>query len=160
MEKKLGVYICGGCGLGDALDLDALAKVATKEYKAPICKQHPYLCSAEGAGLIKADLDQGEVNSVVIAACSPRVMADVFDFGPAILLERVNLREQVVWSHPAGDEDTQMLAEDQLRMGLAKMKEMQPPSPFEGENLSKRILVVGGGLTGMTRRQRSRQSRL
>ncbi len=129
---------------------DALAKVATKEYKAAICKQHSHLCGPEGAGLIKADLEQGEVNSVVIAACSPRVMTDVFDYGPAILLERVNLREQVAWSHPAGDEDTQMLAEDQLRIGLARMKEMEPPSPFEGENLSKRILVVGGGLTGMS----------
>lgn len=150
MEKKLGVYICGGCGLGDALDLNSLGKVATKEFKAPLCKQHPHLCGAEGAGLIKADVDQGEVNSIVVAACSPRVMTDVFDYGPAILLERVNLREQVAWSHPAGDEDTQMLAEDQLRMGLNRMKEMEPPSPFEGENLSKRILVVGGGLTGMS----------
>ncbi|HBD10483.1 MAG TPA: heterodisulfide reductase subunit A, partial [Syntrophobacteraceae bacterium] len=150
MEKKLGVYICGGCGLGDALDLDSLAKVATKEFKVPVCKQHSHLCGAEGAGLIKADVDQGGVNSIVVAACSPRVMTDVFDYGPAVLLERVNLREQVAWSHPAGDEDTQMLADDQLRIGLNRMKEMEPPSPFEGENLSKRILVVGGGLTGMS----------
>ncbi len=28
------------------------------------------------------------------------------------MLERSNLREQCVWSHPANDEDTQMMAED------------------------------------------------
>jgi quinone-modifying oxidoreductase, subunit QmoB len=150
MEKKLGVYICGGCGIGDALDGDALTKVATKEYKAPVCRQHPHLCGQEGCSVIKADLDQGEVNSVLIAACSPRIMADVFDFGPEVLLERVNLREQVVWSHPANDEDTQMMADDQLRLSLTKMKEMELTIPFAGENLSKRVLVVGGGLTGIT----------
>ena len=35
MEKKLAVYICTGCGLGDTLDVDALGKVATDELKVP-----------------------------------------------------------------------------------------------------------------------------
>jgi quinone-modifying oxidoreductase subunit QmoB len=150
MDKQVGVYICSGCGIGDALDSSALAKVATGEHKAAVCKQHACLCSQEGADLIRNDLARATVNSVLIAACSPRVMTDVFDFGADVLQERVNLREQVVWSHPAGDEDTQMLAEDQLRMGLIKLKEMELATPFEAENLSKRILVVGGGLAGMT----------
>ena len=150
MEKKIGVYICTGCGLGDAIESSALAKVAKSEYKVPICTEHPFLCSAEGASLIRSDLEKTEVNTVVIAACSPRVMTDVFDFGPDTVMERVNLREQVVWSHPPNDEDTQMLAEDQLRMGLVKAREAEPPAPFVAEDLSKRILVVGGGLAGMT----------
>jgi quinone-modifying oxidoreductase subunit QmoB len=150
MEKKMGVYICTGCGLGDALDIDALAKVATGEYKAPVCRQHGFLCGPEGVAQIKNDLESEGVNTLVIAGCSPRVMFDVFDFGPDKILERVNLREQVVWSHPAGDEDTQMMAEDQLRMGLTKAGEMLPLEPFVAENLSKKILVVGGGLAGMT----------
>ncbi len=150
MEKKVGAYICTGCGIGEALDVAALAKVATGEYKVPVCKEHGFLCSDEGRAMIQADVDNEGVNTLVIAACSPRVMVDVFDFGPDKVVERVNLREQVVWTHPAGDEDTQMMAEDYLRMGLTKAQEMEPPVPFEGEDLSKRILVVGGGLTGLT----------
>lgn len=150
MEKKLGVYICSGCGIGESLDLSALEDVALREGKASLCRQHPSLCSPEGASLINTDVAGEEVNSLVIAACSPRVMTDVFSFGPDKVVERVNLREQVVWSHPAGDEDTLMLAEDSLRMGIARAKESEPPTPFMGENLSKRILVVGGGLVGMT----------
>ncbi len=150
MDTKMGVYICTGCGLGDALDMDALAQVATGEHKAPICRQLPFLCGADGVGSIRSDIEKEGVNALVIAACSPRVMTDVFDFGPDKVLERVNLREQVVWSHPANDEDTQMMAEDQLRMGLTKAKEMQPLEPFLAEDLSKRILVVGGGLAGLT----------
>ena len=150
MEKKIGAYICTGCGIGDALDIDALANVATGEYKASACKQHSFFCSEDGVAEIKADIENSGVDTIVIAACSPRVMADIFDFGRDKVVERVNLREQVVWAHPPNDEDTQMMAEDQLRMGLTKAKEMLPPEPFMAENLSKKILVVGGGLAGLT----------
>ena len=58
MEKKLGVYICGGCSIGEGLDLEALSLVATKEYKAPVCKTHPALCGEEGVNLIKQDMEE------------------------------------------------------------------------------------------------------
>ncbi len=150
MDKKTGVYICTGCGIGDALDADALSNLATSEFKVASCKLSPILCSAEGLSLMRQDIDGAGIDTLVIAACSPRVMTDAFTFELDKVVERVNLREQVAWCHPAGDEDTQMLAEDQLRMGITKANEMQPLTPFEAEDMSKRILVVGGGLTGMT----------
>jgi quinone-modifying oxidoreductase subunit QmoB len=77
-------------------------------------------------------------------------MTDVFEFAPDKVVERVNLREQVAWCQPAGEEDTLMMAEDLMRMGLVKVGESQPLEPFIAEDLSKKLLVVGGGLTGMT----------
>jgi quinone-modifying oxidoreductase, subunit QmoB len=150
MDRKMAVYICEGCGIGDALDTQALSDIASGEFNVPVCKQHPFLCSAEGVGQIKADLEGSDLSSVVIAACSSRVMADVFDFGPNLVVERVNLREQVVWCHTPNDEDTQMIAQDHLRMGITKASEIEAPAPFLLEDLSKRVLVVGGGLAGMT----------
>ncbi|MGB9803763.1 FAD-dependent oxidoreductase, partial [Desulfofundulus sp.] len=149
MDKKLAVYICTGCGIGEALDIEALSKVATKEYKAPVCKSHPFLCGDEGVALIKQDMEGEGVNTIVIAACSMRVNYDVFNF-PNTIVERVNLREQCVWCHPANDEDTQMLAEDSLRMGIVKAQQSALPEPFQAENLSRNVLVVGGGLAGLT----------
>ncbi|MDB9822081.1 FAD-dependent oxidoreductase [Deltaproteobacteria bacterium] len=150
MEKKIAVYICTGCGIGDALDIEQLAKVATDENNVQICQNHPNLCSQEGAELIKKDMADEGVNTMSIAACSHRVMYDAFDFENCIV-DRVNLREQVVWSHKPGDEDTQMMAEDYLRMGIAKINAMQLPEPYKPEEeISKDILVVGGGLTGLT----------
>ncbi|MCD6561345.1 MAG: FAD-dependent oxidoreductase [Deltaproteobacteria bacterium] len=150
MEKKIAVYICSGCGIGDALDIEQLSKVATDDGGVPICKIHPNLCSKEGVELIKKDISGEEVNTVVIAACSHRVMYDAFSFENCIL-DRVNLREQVVWSHKPGDEDTQMMAEDYLRMGLAKVGNMELPEPYKPEEeISRDILVVGGGATGLT----------
>ena len=152
MEKKIGVYICKGCGIGDSLDMEALAAVANDEFSPAVCKDHDFLCSEAGVQVIQEDLNGDEaVNAVVVAACSPRVMQDVFDFGPSVVLDRVNLREQVVWCQPAGEEDTQMMAEDYLRMGITKVGDMEPLEPFQPEEeMSKRLLVVGGGLAGIT----------
>lgn len=150
MEKKIAVYICTGCGIGDALDIDALSKVASKEFKADICKNDAFLCGKSGIEIIKQDIDGEGVNTIVVAGCSARINTDVFNFGPDKIVERVNLREQVIWCHTSGDEDTQMLAEDYLRMSLAKLKNLNLPEPFIGENLSNTVLVVGGGFTGLT----------
>jgi quinone-modifying oxidoreductase, subunit QmoB len=150
MDKKTGVYICTGCGIGEALDIAALSKVATKESKVPVCKTHAFFCGEEGVAQIKNDIENEGVNTVVIAGCSSRVNYDVFDFGPSIIMERANLREQVIWCHPADDEDTQMMAEDSLRMSLAKAGHIEIPEGFRGENMVKTVLVVGGGLTGIT----------
>jgi quinone-modifying oxidoreductase subunit QmoB len=150
MDKKIGVYICSGCDIGDSLDMDALANVATSEYKVPICKNHPMLCGKEGSSIINNDIQKEGVNTVVIAACSPREKMEIFSYDPTVIsMERVNLREHVVWCHPPNDEDTQMLAEDYMRMGLVKAQKMEPLEPFS-EEINKTILVVGGGITGMT----------
>ena len=78
--------------------------------------------------LIRKDIGEG-VNRVVIAACSPRAMGTAFSFDDGFT-DRVNLREQVVWSHEPGDEDTQMLAEDYVRMGVARVQKATRPQPY------------------------------
>jgi quinone-modifying oxidoreductase subunit QmoB len=156
MEKKIGVYICKGCGIADAVDAEKLAGVA-KEFKVQVCRIREMCCGPEGIEEIRRDMASEGINALVIAACSPRVKTDAFAFDPlASVMERVNLREQVAWSHQPQpgkgekyDEDIQMMAEDQLRMGIVRVQNMDPPEPFQ-EEISRRILVVGGGVTGMT----------
>jgi quinone-modifying oxidoreductase subunit QmoB len=149
MPKKLGVYICSGCTIGEAVDTAQLAQVARREMKAPVCQVHPFLCGAEGRELIRKDLEAGAVDTVVVAACSPRAKTDAFTFDGNIVSERVNLREHVAWCHTPKDEDTQMLAEDCLRMGIVKAQKSEPPEPL-AEAVSKKLLVVGGGIAGVT----------
>jgi quinone-modifying oxidoreductase subunit QmoB len=156
MDKKLGVYICSGCGLGETLDIGELEKVGTKELKAPVCRTHQAMCSPEGVELIKNDIENEGVNTIVIAACSPRVMWDVFSFDGCIV-DRVNLREQVVWCTEPNEElddpneDIQLMAEDYLVMSGSKVNKMELPEPYQPEQeISKDILVIGGGISGMT----------
>ncbi len=162
MDKKYGVYICTGCGVGDALDIDALGDVA-KEEGLPV-QTHAMFCGKEGAAVIKQDIAEKGINTLVIAACSQRVNFDVFRFDGCIV-DRVNLREQVVWSHPRSEypalteeqkddgvhfDRLQMLAEDYLKMGMARVEKVDLPEPYLLETLNRNILVIGGGVTGLS----------
>jgi quinone-modifying oxidoreductase subunit QmoB len=149
IETKVGVYLCSGCEIGDCLNMDELAKVATDENKTPVCKINPWLCSEESIDIIKKDIDNEKLNWVVIGACSQRFLSDIFKFDTNVLVDRVNLRENVAWTHKPNDEDTQMLASDYLRMGIAKVQNSEPPEATENE-INETILVVGGGVSGLT----------
>ena len=48
MEHKIGVFICTGYGIAEALDVDALSSVATSEFSVPFCKT---VETCEGPGL-------------------------------------------------------------------------------------------------------------
>ena len=109
MDKKYAVYICEGCGIGDALDMKALCEIPEEE-GVPV-KTHPFLCGKDGVAFLKKDIEEG-INTLVIGACSRRVNFDVFRFDGCIV-DRVNLREQVVWSHPRAEFPA--LTEDQKR---------------------------------------------
>ncbi|MBF0624783.1 MAG: hydrogenase iron-sulfur subunit [Magnetococcales bacterium] len=156
-DKKIGCYICTGCGIGDALDIAALEVVAKKEQKIPVVKNHAMLCGAEGLALIQKDMTGEGVNALVIAACSPREQGEAFRFDTRIM-DRVSLRELVVWVHEQADqkdadtfeEDRNMAAGDYLTMGCMRVKKMNAPEPFQDPGFSKDILVVGGGVSGLT----------
>lgn len=148
MEKKFGVYICKGCGIGDAVDIEKLSNVAVKDMKIANCKTHDILCGPAGVQLIKDDIKDG-VNTIIIAACSPRVKYDEFSFSGTIT-ERVNIREFVAWSKPPKTDETQTVAADYLIMGIVKTQKGDLPEPNILENLSSTILVIGGGISGMT----------
>jgi quinone-modifying oxidoreductase subunit QmoB len=149
MDNKIGVYLCSGCGIGEAVDIDALSAVAKKEFSVAECKSHSALCSEDGAKIIRQDVDSSAVGGVVIAACSGRVKTEVFAFDPmTTILERVNIRELVAWCQPPGVDDTLMMAEDYLRMGIVRLQKSSLPKPFL-EEIDKSVLVVGGGVAGL-----------
>ncbi len=147
-EEKTGVYICSGCGVGDRLDAEALSKTVEEEHNPAVLKTHPCLCGEEGGALIAGDVEAEGLSKLCVAACSARVFHDRFSFGEA-LVERVNLREHAAWICETNDEDARMLGEDYLRMGLARLAKRLPLEPCFEESVEKRLLVVGGGTTGM-----------
>ena len=155
MESKIGVYICSGCDIDQALDVDELVKVAGKECKAPVSKTHPFLCSEEGVKLMKEDQKNEGVNRFMIAACSQRYHEATFDMGDDSLVVRAPIREYVAWTQKTKDEngefdeDTQLAGEEYIQMYYAKIKKHGIPEAFE-QDTSKNLLVIGGGVSGMT----------
>jgi len=155
MENKIGVYICSGCDIDQALDVEELTKVATKECKVPVSKSHPFLCSEDGVQLLKEDQKNEGVNRFVIGACSQRYHEATFDMGEENIVVRAPIREYVAWTQKNKDEDgkfdedTQLAGEEYIQMYTSKIKKQGVPEPYE-QDTSKNILVIGGGVSGMT----------
>jgi quinone-modifying oxidoreductase subunit QmoB len=151
MEKKHGVYICKGCGIGEAIDVEKVVAEAAKTAKLPPekVKTHDVLCSPEGVAMINGDIKDEGVNAIAIGACSWRVKYEEFDF-PGCIMDRANIRELVAWSQPPGSEEAQSLATDYMTMSIIKTQKGDLPEPGILEDLSKTIMVVGGGMAGLT----------
>lgn len=151
-DIKIGAYICKGCGLGERLNSSQLKMIAEREGKANIVKEHDFLCSTSGVDMIKNDIDNEGVNRVAICACSRRAKTEAFNF-ENVAISRANLREGVIWVRPDTDEareTTQEMADDYVRMACAEVKYMAPPTPNTEAKYENHILVVGGGISGMT----------
>jgi quinone-modifying oxidoreductase subunit QmoB len=159
MAEKIGVYVCGGCGIGEAVDMDAVCTAVKNKYQpqCPVTKTHPVLCSPEGKAAIEADIAEAGLDGVCLCACSPRSKWDVFTFGDKVQVERVNLREQGVWSFDKvtgelekakGIDDIQLICTEYALMGVVKLTKSNIPNPEVAETC-KTILVLGGGWTGL-----------
>ncbi len=147
MEKKIGLYICKGCGIGDVVNTEKIVNIAKNALRVPVVAESDVLCSKEGVDLIKKDIAEQGVNSIVIAGCSPRVKTEEFNF-PGCFVERVPVRELAIWTIET-DEEKQLAAEDYIKMGVIKAQKADIPEPYVIE-IVKNVLVVGGGVSGMT----------
>ncbi len=145
MQKKLALYICKGCSIGESVKFEKIETVSKNKMKVPVVKSHDALCGTEGLEMIKADIQSEGVNTLVIAACSGRVKYEEFDF-PGCIVERVPVRELAVWTQEKSD--AQLAAEDYIQMGIIKAQKGDMPEPYLMETV-KDILIIGGGVAGM-----------
>ncbi len=155
MDKKSICYLCKGCDIGEALNVEGLT-AAVNEAGIGEVKEHDALCSPDGVAMIQADVDAGATH-IIIGACSGRVKSKEFSFS-GVVVERAPLREFAVWaSEPTYEGETeagvcrQELGEDYLRLGIAKLDKCSVPTPYQVEgDIYKTIMVVGGGPAGMS----------
>ncbi|MDD2462907.1 MAG: FAD-dependent oxidoreductase [Desulfobulbus sp.] len=154
MKKVYGAYLCTGCGIGNVLDVDGLKDAAAD---AGIAMQdHGCLCGADGRAFIEKDIAEKGVNTIVVCACSPRVMQQEFNFGEQTITVRGNLREHVAWTAGEPKEDgsvddfLQEMGTDYVRMAVTRAQKTELPVPYTMESISKKILVMGGGIAGLT----------
>lgn len=159
MASKIGVYF-DASNIGGGLDVEALAAGVTAKWGtlAPVVKVFPVL--ADNVEAIKADITAEQLDGVLLCGASPRADAEIFRF--PVLTEHVNLREQCVMcfqdkdGNPlkegqAAPELLTMMATDYVNMGVVKMQKGNlPDSVALPEGGTQRILVVGGGFTGLT----------
>jgi len=91
---------------------------------------------------------------IVVASCSPRLHEPTFrqmmqsaGLNP-YLLEMANLREQCSWVHLNEPDAATQKAEDLVKMAVSRARLLQPLKE-EKLPLTKRTLVIGGGIAGI-----------
>lgn len=162
MDPKVGIYLCSGCGIKDTINLEALKKTINDDLNFVEFAEDDLVCG-DFIEKIKTDIKEKELNRVIIGACSGRYFEERFNFGSDVLVDRVPLRELVAWTHDRKDFDDIVeengwgedehpiheLAADYMRIASAKVENSEPPKPID-EEVSRDILVVGGGVSGMS----------
>lgn len=152
---KIGVYVCH-CGLNIAgvVDVERVVEYAKNLPDVGIAKHYAYVCSEPGQRMIQEDIQEYGLDRIVIATCSPRMHEETFRKTVAeaglnsYLLEIVNLREHCSWPHVEEPEKATEKAKELVRMGVARVRLLEP---LERRKVSveKSVLVVGGGIAGI-----------
>ena len=149
---KVGVFLCTGCGIGDALDVDSVIEAAD-EVGCACTLTHECLCAPEGLDAITGAISENDLNGILVAACSERAKTSEFagltTDGPSMFRVALARALHLVAQHGEDDEDTNMLAQDMVRMGLARLDGVKAITPL-AEEISETVHGC---------RQRSRRSR-
>ncbi|MGQ9852879.1 MAG: FAD-dependent oxidoreductase [Candidatus Oleimicrobiaceae bacterium] len=153
-EARIGVFlwackgeIAGAVAMGDLLL--AAARIPGVVHTAQV----DLLCFASTLAEVKSAIQRHGLNRVLLAACSPHLYEARFtqalaEVGLApSLLEVVPLREQVSWIH-ADREKSRAKATSLLRAACARLR-TAAPAPRGRIQVTRRALVIGGGVTGM-----------
>ncbi|MEM3463827.1 MAG: hydrogenase iron-sulfur subunit [Candidatus Bathyarchaeia archaeon] len=159
MEKKakIGVFVCEcGGNIGDVVNVKAVVDAVKNWEGVVVAKYHKYLCSKPAQEMILEDIKKNSLDRVVVASCTPRMHLPTFQsvleragLNP-YMLEFVNIREQSSWVHgPHASAEATRKAISLIRGGYERSMELEPLEPIS-EKGSREILIVGGGIAGIT----------
>ena len=153
-KPRIGVYVCQcGSNIAATVDTEAVANFAEGLDGVVLTRVNKYSCSDPGQNSIRKDIEEHNLDRVVISACSPRMHEPTFrrlmetaGLNP-YYLEIANIREQVSWVHPAGEQTTQKAmdlvasAVERVCLHEALYSRKSPVEPA--------ALVVGAGIAGI-----------
>ena len=155
VEPRIGVFICS-CGeeLSKALDLPAVEADCRKLAGVVFAVVEPYPCSRPGLEGVREVIAANSLNRVVIAGCTPRLHGRLFADAceqaglNRWLVEFANIREHCAGVH--GDRATGTeKAKDLVRGAVGKVSRAKPLESIRVNPL-KSVLVIGGGVSGLT----------
>ena len=154
-EPRIGVYVCHcGGNISDVVDVKRVAETIAKLPNVVVSRDYIFMCSDPGQNLIIEDIKKEKLNRVIVAACSPS-LHDLTFRGALMraglnpyLYENVNIREQVSWVSKSDKEGATRKAIKLIAAALGKSR-LQKPLEAPKVKVSKHIVVVGGGVSGL-----------
>jgi heterodisulfide reductase subunit A len=153
---RVGVFVCNcGINIGSVIDVPSVVKYAKGLKGVVFAEEFLFACAQDSIERIRRRVNSQKLNRVVVASCTPRTHAPLFQ--GAIreaglnqhLYEHVNIREHSSWVHRNNPGRATAKARDLVRMAVARARTLSPIETTFTE-INKNCLVVGGGASGMT----------
>lgn len=154
-QTRIGVYVCHcGSNIAQTVNCPKVSETASGLEDVVVSKDIAYACSEPGQQEIRQDIQEYGLERIVVASCSPRLHEPTFrqmmqsaGLNP-YLLDMANLREQCSWVHLNEPDAATQKAEDLVKMAVSRARLLEP---LEEEKLplTKRTLVIGGGIAGI-----------
>jgi heterodisulfide reductase subunit A len=155
VKNRVGVYVCHcGGNISDVVDVEDVRKYAESLENVVVAHRNMFMCSAEGQAIIEKDIQDGRIDTVVVASCSPSLHEGTFRAALTragkneYLLEQANIREQVSWTHTHDHESATYKAKNLVAAAVAKAELLEPLVPIEVKTVPCAI-VIGGGIAGL-----------
>ncbi len=155
-KPRIGVFVCHcGSNIGGFVDVPSVAKYAATLPDVVYATDNLYTCAEDGLANIREGIRKHNLNRVVVASCTPRTHAPLFQATcesaglNKYLFTFVNIREHCSWVHMKEKEKATQKARDLIRMGVARSRLLQAQVE-EKVDVEPSSLVIGGGVSGMT----------
>jgi heterodisulfide reductase subunit A len=156
-QPRIGIFVCEcGGNIGDVVDVKAVIDTVKNWPDVAVAKFHKYLCSKPAQEIIADSIRKDNLDRVVVASCTPRMHLATFQsvleragLNP-FMLEFVNIREQDSWilgPHPSAEATKKAIS--LIHGGYERSRELEPLQTVS-EKGSREILIVGGGIAGIT----------
>jgi len=151
LVPRIGVVICD-CGdkIAGVLDTEALCQQAAGQPGVVYAAHESYPCSKDGQERLRRAIVENQLERVLIAGCSPRLVEKLFRqaIQPTGLdhsfLNVINTREQVAYVH-AGDPEALSKASSLVEMGTAHLATTSM-APSHTGRVVKSALVIGSAV--------------
>jgi heterodisulfide reductase subunit A len=143
-----------GANIGRIVNVPETVEYCKTLPKVVYAQEQLFSCATNSAKEITDITKEKGLNRVVIAACSPRTLEQLFrdtvrEAGiNQYFSEMANIREHNSWVHSKEKEEATEKAKDIIRMSVARACHLEPLQEFDLP-VDKAALVVGGGVAGM-----------
>jgi heterodisulfide reductase subunit A2 len=155
-EPRIGVFVCHcGTNIGGVVNVPEVTEYASSLPNVVVAEENLFTCSQDTQVKIKERIREYKLNRVVVASCSTRTHESLFQdtireagLNP-YLFSMANIRDQDSWVHQSDKEGATRKAKDLVRMAVSNAEKLLPLSRSRLP-VTKRALVLGGGVAGMT----------
>jgi len=155
-KPRIGVFVCHcGSNIGGFVDVPSVAEYAKTLPDVVFATDNLYTCAEDGLSSIRESISKHNLNRVIVASCTPRTHAPLFQATcesaglNKYLFTFVNIREHCSWVHMKERERASKKARDLIRMGVARARLLAPQEEAKVD-VTPVGLVIGGGVSGMT----------